>query len=118
MLTKLAILGGSALPLFALAQGLGKIETIVRDIGDIVQILVGVAFLIAILAFFWGLAKYILAAGDETKAQEGKSIMIYGTIAIFVMVSIFGIVAFLQNIFGIENVTPSVRVPSITVPNI
>jgi len=51
---------------------------------------------LALLAFFWGLAKFIFSAGDEEKRSEGKKIMIWGIIALFVMVSIWGIVIFVS----------------------
>jgi hypothetical protein len=55
--------------------------------------------------FFWGVAKYILSAGDPKSAAEGKSIMIYGIIAIAVMASVYGLVNFLQTTLGISGGT-------------
>ena len=52
---------------------------------------------LAVLFFFWGLGQYILASGDETKKAEGRNIMIYGILALFVMVSVWGLVKLVQN---------------------
>lgn len=52
---------------------------------------------LALLAFFWGLMKFISKAGDEKSHAEGKSLMVWGLIALFVMVSVWGIVYFLQH---------------------
>ena len=49
----------------------------------------------ALLAFFWGLAKYIFHSNDEEKKAEGKNIMIWGIVALFVMASVWGIVKFI-----------------------
>ncbi|MBI5645032.1 hypothetical protein HY970_02930 [Candidatus Kaiserbacteria bacterium] len=71
--------------------------------------LVGLAVLAAILAFFWGLLKYLFQGGGENKS-EGLKIMFYGVIAIFVMVSIWGIIRLLQNTFGVTqntSITPA-----------
>ena len=66
--------------------------------------LVGLLILVAILAFFWGLIKYLFSGGGEDKS-EGLKMMFYGVIAIFVMVSIWGIIRLLQNTFGVTKNT-------------
>lgn len=66
--------------------------------------LVGLLILVAILAFFWGLIKYLFSGGGEDKS-EGLKTMFYGVIAIFVMVSIWGIIKLLQNTFGVTQNT-------------
>ena len=48
---------------------------------------------LAIAAFFWGVAQFMLHAGDSTKHKEGRAFMIYGIIGLFVLVSIWGIVS-------------------------
>jgi|SRR5579872_7114865 len=100
-------------PMFASAQVFGNIVTIVQQLKVILGLLIPMAFGLAVLYFFYGVAKYILAAGDAEKAKEGKSIMIYGVIAIAVMASIWGLVIWLQQTFGINNTT-SAPVPTIT----
>jgi hypothetical protein len=47
---------------------------------------------LAILAFFKGLIAFIYKSGDEKAQKEGKNLMIWGLIAIFVMVSFMGII--------------------------
>lgn len=61
--------------------------------------MIGLFITIAIVAFFWGLIKYIWSV-DEKKA-EGLQTMLYGVLAIFVMVSIWGIIRLIQNTFGV-----------------
>lgn len=65
--------------------------------------LVGLLILVAILAFFWGLIMYLFKQGEDK--SEGLRIMFYGVIAIFVMVSIWGIIRLLQNTFGVTQNT-------------
>ena len=57
---------------------------------------------LAVLFFFWGLALFILNAGDEEKRSKGRSIMIWGVIAIFVIFTVFGLVNVLSETFDIE----------------
>ena len=61
---------------------------------------IGVIITIAIIVFFWGLVRYLTDVGEEK--HKGLLIMFYGLIAIFVMVSIWGIIHLLQNTFGIS----------------
>jgi hypothetical protein len=49
---------------------------------------------LALLAFFWGLVKFISRAGDDKSHAEGKNLMVWGLIALFVMVSVYGILRF------------------------
>jgi hypothetical protein len=51
--------------------------------------------------FFWGLIKYLVEVGEQK--SEGLKIMFYGVIAIFVMVSLWGIIRVLQSTFGVQN---------------
>ena len=44
---------------------------------------------LAVVAFFWGLVQYLFNVGDEKKGgSKGVDMMIWGVIALFVMVSI------------------------------
>ena len=65
---------------------------------------IGLFITLAIVVFFWGLIRYVLAAG-EAKA-EGLQIMLWGVIAIFVMVSIWGIIRLLQSTFKVTSTDP------------
>lgn len=46
----------------------------------------------AVLAFIWGLSKFILASGSEEKIADGKWIMKWGVISLFFMFSVWGVV--------------------------
>lgn len=100
-------------PVMALAQNLGPLTNILNFVQTVVRTLIPIAFGLAIVFFFYGLAQYIRSAGDPKKAAEGKSIMIYGTIAIAVMISIYGLAAWLQQLLGITP-TATTTVPTVT----
>lgn len=55
------------------------------------------------VVFLWGVISYIIAAGDEQKIMQAKSYMFYGIITLFVMAAVWGLVAVLQNTFGIDS---------------
>lgn len=54
---------------------------------------------LALLFFFWGVAKFMLNTDDVEKRAQGKSHMIWGIIALFVMLFVWQIVNILANTF-------------------
>ncbi|MFC1731324.1 hypothetical protein ACFL6I_13470 [candidate division KSB1 bacterium] len=66
---------------------------------SLINTAVSVIIALAVLGFFWGVTKYMFSAQDSTKLEEGKKVMIWGIIALFVMVSIWGILRVLSNTF-------------------
>ncbi|HEY9586253.1 MAG TPA: hypothetical protein VJJ27_01245 [Candidatus Paceibacterota bacterium] len=74
-----------------------NIQGIIVCVGQIVGYSFRYLFAVALLVFLWGVSKTIRAQGDEEKIKEGRRVMFWGIIALFVMVSISGLVAFLQH---------------------
>lgn len=66
---------------------------------DLISLLIPIVAAIALLAFFWGLAKFILHSDSDSAHEEGRQIMFWGIIALFVLVSVWGIVAVLHGDF-------------------
>jgi len=89
-------------PTLVSAQSLGNIETLLRSVGRLVDLALPIVVAIALLGFFWGLVKFIFAQGDELAKTDAKKIMIWGLVALFVMVSVWGLVRFIGNAFGIQ----------------
>mgnify|MGYP001611911796 CR=1 FL=1 len=94
--TKFALLGLLLLPLVSQAQSyLGNTSGILRTATEIVDvIMIPLAFALALLYFFWGLAKYIRSEGEGK--EDGRRIMVWGVVALFVMSSIWGLVYFIR----------------------
>lgn len=82
-----------------------NIGTIIGLIGNFISLLIPIVAALALLYFFWGLAKFILAAGNESAKAEGKQIMVWGIIALFVMMSVWGLVKTLQMTFSVSDST-------------
>ena len=102
-------------PALALAQDLSNLQRLATSFGEIVDTLIPVVFAIALLVFFWGLAKYILAAGSEEAKAEGRRIMIGGIIALFIMSAIWGIVTFIGEATGIDTDPQDVQAPGVQI---
>ena len=114
--TAVSVLGILAAPFVALAQSntvttsqgiIGLIRFANTALNDIVVLLIT----LAIVMFFWGLTRYMINAGDSEARKEAMQNMIYSIIAIFVMVSIWGIIHLLQSTFGVSN-TDAAEAPS------
>lgn len=73
---------------------------------------------IALLVFFWGIVRYLYAAGG-TEKEESKKFLFWGVISLFVMTAIWGIVGILTNFIGIGAVLPQLptHAPSQTSDN-
>jgi hypothetical protein len=106
-----------AFPLVVSAQQLTGVKTLVGSIGEIVGSLIPIVFALALLYFFWGVGKYILAAGDEGAKEQGKNIMIGGIIALFVMTFVWGLVKFVGDALDIDQVSTQVA-PGIGDPGV
>jgi uncharacterized membrane protein YidH (DUF202 family) len=96
--------GVALLPVFAFGQAtdLGFLTTAVNQLQALLQILLPLLIGLGLIFFVWGLVTYILASGDEAAKEEGKRKMIWGIVALFIIVSVWGIVAILQTLFGVN----------------
>jgi uncharacterized membrane protein len=88
----------SVMPIVAFAQ-VTNIEELIDLFSDILGWLMPLLVSLAVIYFIWGVLTYVMNAGDEEKQKEGRSMMIYGIIAIFVMVSVWGFVGILSKTF-------------------
>lgn len=76
---------------------LGGVEFLIYQLQRIVSSLVPLLIGVAVVVFCWGIIKYLFT-GDK---EQGKTIMVYGIVALFVMTSIWGLVGILRaTLFG------------------
>lgn len=87
---------------------IGEFRDLICIIVDIISSLIPFLLSLMLLVFFWGLAKFILHADDAKARSEGRQIMIWGVVGLFVATSLFGILQYLSSnfSFGIINVPP------------
>lgn len=76
----------------------GAVETIAGLIAKLIPVVIGAA----VLLFLFGILRYVFA-GDEEKRKQARGFMILGVVALAVMMSVWGLVRFLQSTFGLEN---------------
>ncbi len=82
-------------------------QSILSDINDMVKTIIPLLISVALLVFIWGVIRYITAGDDEEKRTKARNTILYGVIGLFAIVSVWGLVAILQNTFGIDQTTIS-----------
>jgi len=91
------------LPIMAFAQQVGTLQN--RTVGGVLEwfktllnTMVPILIALAVVWFLWNVFMFIVKEGeDKDKAKTG---MIWGIVAIAVMVSVWGLVGILTNTFG------------------
>lgn len=101
------------LPTVVSAQG--TLGGLITEVQGLVDSLIPLILAIATVGVLWGLARYAFKAGDEKAQEEGRRVMVWGIITLFVMFSIWGIVAILQTAFGTGGiVSPQGGIPTLS----
>jgi hypothetical protein len=78
--------------------GLFNVALCILD-GAVIPFLVG----LALVLFIAGVLKFVSAGDNEEKRQGGRQMMLFGIIALFVMLSVWGFVNILSNTFFGKN---------------
>jgi uncharacterized protein YhhL (DUF1145 family) len=76
---------------------------IINIVAGLINLATPVVVALALLYFFWGLATYILNASDDDGKKKGRDIMIWGILALFVMVSVWGIINVVRDTFQLDD---------------
>jgi zinc transporter ZupT len=100
------------------STGLCTLAAIPPKLGDLLNYatclisksVVPLIFALATASFVWGVVQYVINTTDETKKAKGKQFMIWGIVALTVMMCIWGLVGILGGTFGLSNVIPQVPV--------
>ena len=86
-------------PSLAFATAVTDFKSLIRIFVDILNTAIPVIISLALLAFFWGVFLFVRNSDSGDEKEEGRRIMIWGIVALFVMTSFFGIVRIVQNTF-------------------
>ena len=99
------------LPMVAFAQATDLESLLSKVINVINNVLVPLVFALAFIVFIWGIFWYFIARNEEGKVQ-GRDLMIWGLVAFFVMVSVWGLVNILVNTFELDQ-TANINYPQV-----
>lgn len=79
--------------------------------------LIPIIISVALVLFLIGIVQYVTAGGDEEKRTAARGMIIFGIIALFVMVSVWGFVNILsRTFFAGQNVSAPERIPRAVLP--
>lgn len=88
------------LPSLALAAPM-TFQELAFELVDILDLATVTLLVLAIVAYFWGLAINVRTMGEEDKNEKKKAYLFWGLIILFVMFSVWGILQLLKNtVFG------------------
>jgi hypothetical protein len=87
-----------------------KIQDVFNYMSCILNLsVVPLIFSLALVYFIYGVMQYVLNDADESKKAKGKQFMVWGIVALTVMVTVWGLVNLLGNTFGVNTrIVPSV----------
>lgn len=91
-------------PVLTFAATNSGIKNLLVTASGVIADLTIIIIALAVLVFLWGVLQYVVAK-DEDKQKEARGVMLSGIIAIFVMVSIAGLVNLLGDSLDL-NKTP------------
>jgi uncharacterized membrane protein YidH (DUF202 family) len=95
--------------LMAMPFAAGAVSSI-NDLFDLTETIINklapLLIAVAVIILLIGIINYIRAGDDEEKRAAGKNEMIYSIIGLFVMVSVWGLVAILSGTFNLDNEIP------------
>ncbi len=105
----------TSLPFIAAAQQANPdiIGNKIRDIGGVLNTVIGVLFVLATVIFLWGVIQFIAKSGDPEGQKKAKGVMTWGIVGLAVMAAAWGVAAILVNFFGATGTPPTPTLPII-----
>ena len=69
---------------------------------NISKFIIPLIFALTLVMFIWGIVRYVIGANEEKERERGKQLMIWGIIALAVMVGVWGFVHIVTNTFNLD----------------
>jgi uncharacterized membrane protein YidH (DUF202 family) len=86
-----------AFPFLTFSQA--TLRTFAGNIVNLLNASTALIIAIAVLVFVVGIVRFVIMSDDEKGRSEGKQMMVWGSIAIFVMVAVWGLVDIIRTTF-------------------
>lgn len=99
---------------FSLNAAGTTIGTVIKEVTDILNLLLPILSGLAFIFFFWGLSKFILASDKPEEIKNGRTYMLWGILALFVLVTYRIIVSLISNELEIGNSKDYPKIPIVS----
>lgn len=113
---KLIALTLALAPLSAFAQPISNVNDVTSKLTSIGNTFVTLLISFAVIYIIYNVVRYLIASGDPEKRKEGGMGILWGVVGLFVILSIWGLVAILTNTFGTQNNIPQNQINNLKVP--
>ena len=88
-------------PFVAFAQNATQLFALLNIVEKTLGYVEPIVIIIGVVMLLWAIFQFISNAGDEEARASAKQQMLYAILGLFVAISIWGLVGFLQNLLGI-----------------
>jgi hypothetical protein len=106
-ITAMAAFVAAFLPQFASAQTGGQgLFGVLEKANQLISMLLPFVITLTLLVFLWGIFKYVVSGGDMEARKQARGFIIWGLVALAVMVSVWGLVNLLIRTVGVDNTPP------------
>ena len=96
------------------AAPLDTLQETVSDVGGLINTAVIIVISLIFLFFFWSLGQYVLKSEGK---EDAKTNMIWAVVALFVITSVWGLIAFIRALVGVDAGTANdIAVPGVDFP--
>lgn len=83
-----------------------------RFVTYIINPIILLVFAAGFFLFIWGLVQFLMALSDDARGQRheaGKQHMLWGLVGMVIMVSVYGIIALIDNTFNLQISNPDIN---------
>ncbi|MEK7610081.1 MAG: pilin [Patescibacteria group bacterium] len=103
------------LPSVVSAQVISDVNSLTRTLTSLGNTVIQILIAFAVIWIIFNVVRYIMA-GAEKRKEFGMSIL-YGIVGLFIILSIWGLVAILTNSFRTQTTPPTQQFPQIPPPS-
>ena len=115
---KLIALSLALVPGVTFAAQLTDINSVTGTFSRIATTAIEIIITIAVIWIIINVVRYLIIGGDDPdKRKTAGAAILYGIIGLFVILSIWGLVAILRNTFSTQNNAPTTDFPKVIPPS-
>ncbi|MDE1975075.1 MAG: hypothetical protein KGI49_00995 [Patescibacteria group bacterium] len=111
ILATLAVLAPSVA--FAQSNQINDFNSLTVKLTNIGTTIISILIALGVIYIVWNAVQFIMAADNADKRKEKGQALLYGIVGLFVILSIWGLVAILTGTFSTQNTAPVNQFPQV-----